>query len=143
MIRLVGLACPTNAWTHHKAERLQSCVTPGAFAPAIAGGLIRLNVAHRQDHTLAAQDTGNLRCWEEDAGLMFDANLEPTPLASFIAHGITSGLLQHCCIAVAADGVDLPSESGRRVAQTRVRGLDIAILCFTPPHFTGTWLRVL
>jgi phage head maturation protease len=143
MIRLVGLACPVNAWTYHKAERLQSCVTPGAFAPAIAGGLIRLNVAHRQDHTLAAQDTGNLRVWEEETGLMFDANLEPSPLAKFIAHGIAIGLVQHLCIAVAADGVDLPSENGRRVAQTRVHGLDIAVLVFTPPHFSGTWIKVL
>lgn len=143
MIRIAGLACPVNEWTHHKAERLHSFFRPGAFAPAIAGGLIRLNLAHRQDHTLAAQDTGNLQVWEEPAGLMFAADLEPSPLASLLVQGITSGIVRHCCIAIVADGQYLPSDDGRRVAQTTVHGLDIAILWFTNPHYTSTWLRVL
>src|SRR4029079_7941192 len=87
-MKIEGLAAPTNVWTWHERERQWSQFAPGAFAQACAHGRARLIVHHRLDRILATQDAGTLRLYETAEGLMFEADVAPSPLATFVEHAI-------------------------------------------------------
>jgi hypothetical protein len=143
-VKLEGFAVPYDTWCWHDHYQGFSMFARGAFSEAIAGGLIRLNVHHQQAHTLAAQDTSNLRCWETREGLMFEADIAPSPLATFVEHAIGHGFASNICAVVVSHGHDEPTAPGepRRITQTRVLGCDLAILIANRGHYPTTWIRV-
>jgi hypothetical protein len=75
---------------------------------------------------------------------MFRAQLEETPATRVLRCAIEEGIARHCCTTVIAESDDVPTTAGepRRIINRRVLGFDIAILCWTDPHFPTTWVKV-
>lgn len=146
-MRLEGLALPFNTWCFHAdlgPDGGYSQFAPGSFTDYISGGMIRLNVHHQQARTIAAQETGNLRVWETAEGVMFEADVDPSPLATFLEHAIVHGFARNVCPCVVSTGTYLPTKPGepRRIVQRQVFGCDFAILLAAVGHYPSTWVRV-
>lgn len=70
-------------------------VKKGAFASSIKENDIRLIHNHNPDFVLARQSAGNLRLWESDHGLMFEAQISlNNPMAVMVADGVEVGNLR-------------------------------------------------
>jgi hypothetical protein len=153
-VEIVSYACPTEAWTESlpaergfREDRFEYRYERGCFAEAIRRGDARLLVEHKGDAVATVAD-GTLRVWEEldgdEPGLHFAATLDDTPLGRYVADGIRLGIVRHiCCHSWTRSHERRDDPTVERLNISTVRRVEPALLFYTVPHFSQTWVRVI